>query len=289
MHTRAKTNKSFPSSMKFTKTPLSLAITTIIAGVISPVAFAVDGPCNPVINTYTVTSSLGDSSAGTFLEAIALANLSTGCDQIEFNPSVTSIAIVSSNENIVDDLNIVGNGSAALTISDDADTAINSTSGDLYVSNLRIADSSRGIRKTLGSLTVENTVIDNNFNGIRATAVVEMTVRNSSIINNLFTSGISFSDAGATSNLLIDRTNITNNTSTFRGGGLNIQLANNSNVTISNSTFSGNTSGNEGAGIYIDDNATNATVTIKQSTISNNTVNNGTRSEERRVGKECRL
>ncbi len=234
------------------KSPLALAITAAITGFMAQPAFALgDGVMCAAESTYTVTSSLGDTSDGTLRAAIVLANANADCSQIEFSDNVTNITLDASTT-ISEDLNIVGSGTDSLTISTATGNAIHATYGDLHISNLKISDSpSAGIYQQYADLTVDNVLLDNNGYGIHADDAYDTVVRNSTITNSQYDSGIKFYNNATGSTLLIDKSDISNNQASGGGGGLYASIGSSADIKISDSTFSGNTSFGAGAGIHI--------------------------------------
>ena len=259
----------------FSKKPLTLAIATVIASTFTQVAYATD-ECTPVVNTLTVTSSLGDTSAGTLREAITLSNaVFLDCSEIVFDASVTSIALAGATTS-TSKLNIVGSGQDVLTISNATGNAISATTGALHIANISLKNSQTGISSISGgaTVTVEDTLIDNNGRGIRAVDG-KLTVRDTTISNSI-NNGIFFNTTGTNTGLFIDGSSIVNNNTTSSGGGLyaNVNAFSPTTISIESSTFSGNTSESGGGGIAIVA-ADSITLDISNSTISGNQVNNG--------------
>ena len=260
-----------------TKSPLALAIAAAVTGAIAQPAFALSegNMCSPVVNTYEVTSSLGDTSDNTLGAAILLANADGGCSQIEFDESVTSVILEQASQ-ITEELNLVGHGKDSLTLSSTTGNTIHATdtAGALHVSNLKISNSpSAGIYQKYGALTVDNVILDTNGTGIYPDSTFDTVIRNSTIGNSVFGGGIYFqnNDTGAT--LLIDKSDISNNQASASGGGLHANIQSQADIQISESTFSGNTTYGAGGAIHIQ--AEGATsINIEDSSIDGNSSNN---------------
>ncbi len=260
-----------------TKSPLALAIVAAIAGLSTQPTFALSEGlmCTPA-STFTVTSSLGDSSVGTLTAAIILANADADCSQIQFASDVTSINLDAATS-ITNNLNIVGHGRDSLNISTNAGNSIHATSGDLHVSHLKVSSSpDAGIYQEYGQLTVDDVLLDGNGVGIKIDTVFDTVIRNSSITNSTTNGGILFDNNGTGATLLIDKSDISNNAATGSGGGFNAHGDHTTSIKILDSTIAHNTSDDKGGGIYIN-NAAGSTVdvTIEQSTLSNNEANYG--------------
>jgi len=256
-----------------TKSPLALAVVAAIAGLGAQPAFALgDGAmCTPA-STFTVTSSLGDTSVGTLTAAITLANANADCSQIDFASDVTSITL-SGPTTISENLNIVGHGRDSLNISTSSGNAIHATSGDLHVSHLKVSGApSAGIYQSSANLTVDDVLLDNNGYGIHAEDAYDIVVRDSTITNSDYDSGIKLSNNVTDSTLLIDKSDISNNQSSAGGGGLHAVFNSNTEIKISDSTFSGNTTFGAGGAINIHAGAATS-VTIEDTSISGNSSN----------------
>ncbi len=290
--------------LRAAKSPLALAITAVIGATSAQSVFAFgDGAmCSPT-STFTVTSSLGDTSTGTLGEALSLANADADCSQIEFASDVGNITLAQTTT-ISEALNIVGHGKDTLTLSSTTGNTLHATRGNLHVSHLSIKNSpSAAIYQQFANLTVDDVLLDNNGQGIFADDAYDTAVLNSTITNSGFDSGIKFYNNATGSSLLIDKSDINNNAASGGGGGLFAQVLSGGEIKISDSTFSGNTtfgsggginiqfgeygpfaidierstiSGNSadqaGGGIYIS-NSGDAEMTIENSTISGNTAN----------------
>ena len=256
------------------KSPMALAIVAAISGLSAQPAFAIGEGlmCSPAASTFTVTSNLGDTSEGTLRAAIILANADADCSQIEFASTVTSINL-DTTTSITEDLNIVGHGKDSLNITTAAGNAIHATSGDLHVSHLKVSGSpSAGIYQNSANLTVDDVLLDDNGYGIHADDALDTVVRNSTITNSEYDSGIKLSNNLNNSTLLVDKSDINNNQSSGGGGGLHASLNANAEIKISDSTFSGNTTFGAGGAINIRAFATTS-VTIEDSSISGNSSN----------------
>jgi len=260
--------------MNTPKSPMALAIVAAIAGLSAQPAFAFgDGAMCTPDSTFTVTSNLGDESEGTLRAAIILANADADCSQIQFASDVTEINLAASTT-ISQHLNIVGHGKDSLNITTAAGNAIHATSGDLHVSHLKISGSpSAGIYQNSANLTVDDVLLDDNGYGIHADDALDTVVRNSTISNSEYDSGIKLSNNLNNSTLLVDKSDINNNQSSGGGGGLHASINSNAEIKISDSTFSGNTTFGSGGAINIRAFATTS-VTIEDSSISGNSSNN---------------
>ncbi|MEH6450472.1 MAG: putative Ig domain-containing protein [Oleispira sp.] len=286
------------------KSPMALAIVAAIAGLGAQPVFAFgDGAmCTPA-STFTVTSNLGDSSVGTLTAAIILANADADCSQIEFASDVTSINL-DATTTISEDLNIVGHGRDSLNLTSATGDTLHAHSGNLHVSHLTVSgSSSAGIYQKYAHLTVDDVLLDKNGYGIKADNALDTVVRNSTITNSVYDSGINLFNDATGSTLLIDKSDISNNQSSGGGGGLYASVGSSTEIKISESTFSGNTtfgnggainirafgdtsvtieetsiignsSGNHGGGISITNNYTGTEVSIDRSTIAGNTGDN---------------
>ncbi len=254
------------------KSPLALAIASAIAGGLAQPALALgDGAmCIPTIeSTFTVTSNLGDTSEGTLRAAIVLANANADCSQIEFANNIADITL-DAPTTIEEDLNIVGHGKDTLNISTLSGNAIHATRGDLHVSNLKVSDSpNAGIYQQYADLTVDNVLLDNNGYGIHADDAYDTVVRNSTISNSEYDSGIKFYNNSTDSTLLIDKSDISTNHASGDGGGLFAYVVSGAHIKITNSTFAGNTTFSSGGAIAIQNTGT-TNIDIENTTISGN-------------------
>jgi hypothetical protein len=205
---------------------------------------------NPATSPSTITvTNTEDSGAGSLRQAIADA-----ADGDTINFSVTgTITLTSGLLGIGTNLTINGPGAAQLTISGNNASQVFSTSGDVAMSGLTIANGlstgafiqsdGAGIYNS-GTLALTNcTISGNNANGL---------------------SGGGIANQGA---LTITGCTVSDNLNAQFGGG--IANLNPGTATITGSTISGNTSG-VGGGVYND-----SSLALINSTISGNTATDG--------------
>jgi len=217
-------------------------VTATVVGVANPATFSLT---NASCTTYTVTSS-ADSGPGTLRDILTstcsgttitfAGNLTAG-----FTPQASQINL-SSELPITTAMTITGPGADQMTISgSNLSRIFNISAGanTVSISGLTLRDG-----KPVGGSTGGGAILINN--GAAAGAVnltgVVITNNDASLAGNPLGGGID--NEGGT--VTISRSSIVNNTSTFRGGG--IQNQGFGSMVITDSTIAGNTAGTAGIG-----------------------------------------
>jgi len=252
-------------------------------------------------NTALVVSTLADSGAGSLRQAMLAANAAAGVDTITFTAGLTgTIDVLSDLPDLTGGIDLQGPGASVITI----DGGWTAAGGDVTGHSLFVLDhlygadgtttiagititggngsnnadegSGGAIQKFEGDadLTIADVVLSGNYasNDGGAVHLYEtsgtVTIRDSVISNNVayYAGGAlyasNYSNNGALF-LNLSNVEISGNSAGDDGGGLYLDQTI---TTISNSTIDGNVSDDDGGGIYVDE----GSLTIIDSTISGN-------------------
>ena len=228
-----------------------------------------------MLATFTVNSN-ADFGAGTLRDAITVANITPGADEIVFASNVTG-AINTNSElpTITEDLTISGPGQDVLAIDANQQSRVINVEGssvDLTINDLTLRN---------GRTTGDNTGFLDTFSGggIRFDSTGSLTLNDSAVTGNR-TEGVGARGGGIfvdNGDLVLTNSTVSGNSTAetnSAGGGISSYLGD---VTLTNSTVSGNSTAGEfsqGGGIY----KRFGDVTLTNSTVSENSTA-GRRSE----------
>lgn len=252
-------------------------------------------------NVTWVVSTLADSGAGSLREVMIDANETAGVDTITFMAGLTgTINVLSDLPELEEGIDLQGPGASVITINggwteaggdstghalfvlkqlygaDGASTISGVTITGGNASNNADAGSGGAIQKSEGNadLTIADVVLSGNYasNDGGAVHLYEtagtVTIRNSVISNNVayYAGGALYASNNPDRGVLflnVSNVEISGNTAGDDGGGLYLEQTI---TTISNSTIHGNVSGDNGGGIEVEQ----GSLTIIDSTISGN-------------------
>ncbi len=214
----------------------SYTVTAAVTGVATPANFSLNNTCPA---SFVVTSN-ADSGPGTLRDII---NNACVASTVTFDPSVTNITLTSGELAITKAITITGPGATLLTISG------NNSSRIFNISTGSAATSFSGM--TLKNASVPSTSANgggafliNNGSGAGIVNITSCVLTNNNVTlpGNALGGGVD--NEGGT--VTIDRSSITNNTTSYRGAA--IQNQGFGSMIITNSTIAGNTAGTGGIG-----------------------------------------
>lgn len=238
---------------------VGLRATALLAGIVVAAAFA-----TPALAANFVVTNTNDSGAGSFREAVILANGNAGPDQIVFNAALTGVVALGSDLPVItDEVTITGPGPRNISISGGNARRVLNIAAPANIHGIRIAngftDRGAGIQfSSSGLLEVSDCHFDQNTVTNEGGAIV-MIAGSLKVVRTTFTTDqaagsggcIWFGQGGGSPTATITNCTFVNNFASSNGGAIRQFNTTAYTSEVTNCTFVVNNAGNAGGAIAV--------------------------------------